>query len=88
MTEIVLLHKKTDSVRLEDIRSEMHRRGPPKIRASQAHGRWYAHEGTHRLTIASEEGIPVEFLQVPWKWTRNALEKARYRTTVVKVKVL
>lgn len=61
------------------------RLGPPTVRATPAHGRWYAHEGTHRLTVAAELGVPVVLRPTRWAWSRGALWRAARRTRVVEV---
>jgi hypothetical protein len=79
----VPLHRSFSPAHLLEVVEVMKVRGAPELRATFAHGRYFAREGCHRLRAAVILGLrPVPIL-VPWPKSPAALEKAARRTYVV-----
>ena len=77
--QIVPLHERVDPAHLWDVASYMLAWGPPTLRATQLHGRWYLHEGSHRSRAARFLRFPVIIEPTPWKWSKRGAERARFK---------
>lgn len=77
---VVPLHAKINPDRLWLVMHAMVRAGPPILRATLLHGRFYLHEGTHRAQAARVMRCPIIINPVPWAWTSRAAARARFRS--------
>ncbi len=67
MVRVVPLHEHYDPVRLEAVKQEMLRRGPPRLRGyfDPVSETWFMREGTHRLRAAKALGIVPVLVPIP-----------------------
>jgi hypothetical protein len=79
---VVLLHDYYRPEHVARVTDQMRRLGPPVLRATALHGRWYLHEGCHRTRSALALGIRPVLVSVPWTWSSRGVEKARHRKCV------
>jgi hypothetical protein len=73
---VQLLHWKFNPTRLAAVGETMRQRGSPRIRATFHDGRWFAHEGCHRLRACLASGVAPTLVSTRWRKTRAALDRA------------
>jgi hypothetical protein len=77
---VVPLHDYYRPSHLAHVIEHMMTLGPPTLRAHLQDGRWYLHEGTHRLRAAIALGLtPVLVSDPSRRMGQKAIERARHR---------
>lgn len=73
------LHWYWSSAHLEEVKRDMERLGPPRLRGhlDPVSGAFLLREGTHRIRATQSLGIAPVLLHEPWPKSRQALENAR-----------